>query len=366
MKKHSLFRKYFTLGVVFFFIGTSIVPAIRSGFPSEKTIITVDDEPGDADYTSIKEALDASSPGDTIEVYSGTYPEQEISIKNNDITLLGIAHELGGGDDTGRPFIQGNVALGEVLLVEASDVLISNFLIENSNGFLGGCIMANNQNNITISECVLHTKKEGDSPNKGIGIRGDHIQIINNEITFCNPGISAGTDSPSGLTITGNIVTDCGIYGGIIINGDEQNISGNRVLRCDEGIRISGTKNVIYGNDIEDCPICVESTVFDAGEKEQRGNIITQNNFKNYSFGNLSRGYWWTRSFLVSFFGVVITKKDQWIGNYWDTWIGIGPMGIRGWLVVGFVFVFYEGGIGFPLPWFEYDRHPARTPYEIP
>lgn len=366
MKKYSQFRKYFTIGIIFFFIGASIVPAMRSEFPSEKTIITVDDEPGDADYTSIKEALNASSPGDTIEVYSGTYPEQLMSIKNDNITLLGIAHELGEGNDTGRPYIQGNVALGDVLRIEANQVIISNFLIENSDGFLGGCISASKQNNITISECVLHTIKEGDNPNEGISVSGNHITIINNEISFCSLGISAGTDYPLGLTITGNVVTDCGIYGGIIINADEQNISGNTILRCDEGIRISGTKNVIYGNDIEDCPICVESTTFDTGEREQRGNIITHNNFKNYSFGNLSRGYWWTRSILVSFFGVHITKKDQWVGNYWDTWRGIGLMRIRGLLVVGFVFAFLETGIGLPLIWFEYDRHPARTPYEIP
>ncbi len=363
MKKHSLLRKYFTIGVLFFFVGTSIVPAIHSEFPSGKTVITVDDEPGDADYTSIKEALNASSPGDTIEVYSGTYPEQMMYIKNDNITLLGIAHELGGGNDTGRPFIDGNVALGDVLRIEASQVLISNFLIENSNGYNAGCIASNDQNNITISDCVLHTKKEGDNPNKGIGIRGNHIQIIHNEISFCSPGISAVTDSPLSITITGNVITDCGIYGGIVLTGDEQNISGNRILRCVEGIRIFGTKNVIYRNEIDDCPICVESTNFDPG---QRGNIITQNNFKNYSFGNLSRGYWWTRSILVTFYGVVITKKDQWVGNYWDTWIGIGPMRIRGFLVVGFVFVFLETGIGLPLPWFEYDRHPAKEPYDIP
>ncbi len=39
---------------------------------------------------------------------------------------------------------------------------------------------------------------------------------------------------------------------------------------------------------------------------------------------------------------------------------------IRGWLMVGFVFVFFETGIGLPLPGYEYDRHPARTLYEIP
>jgi hypothetical protein len=352
-------RNWVAIGTIFLFIGTSIVPSIQSEVPYEKTIITVDDEPGDADFTSIKEAVNASSPGDTIEVYSGTYPEQDIHIENENITLLGIAHELGGGNDTGRPFIKGNVSLGNVLWIEASHVLISNFIIENSNGYNAGCILANTQNNITISDCILHTLKEGDHLNPGISVRGHSIHIINNEINFCNPGIIAGTDYPLSLTITSNVITDGGIYGGIIVNGDEQNISGNRIARCEEGIRISGTKNVIYGNDIESCPICVESTIFDAPEKEQRGNIITQNNFKNYS-----RGAWWWRSIIFYFFGVYAIQKDQWIGNYWDTWIGIGPKGILGLVAIGIGYD--ETGIGVIIPWFEYDRHPVKEPYDIP
>jgi hypothetical protein len=38
----------------------------------------VDDEPGDADFISIKEAVNSSNPGDTIEVYSGIYYEEGI------------------------------------------------------------------------------------------------------------------------------------------------------------------------------------------------------------------------------------------------------------------------------------------------
>ena len=45
-----------------------------------RNTITVDDEPGDADYTSLKEAINNANTGDTIEVYSGIYIEDEISI----------------------------------------------------------------------------------------------------------------------------------------------------------------------------------------------------------------------------------------------------------------------------------------------
>lgn len=62
MKKYSLDRKYLTIGVILFFIGTSIVPSIQSEFPNEKNNIIDDDEPGDTDFTSIKEALNYSSP----------------------------------------------------------------------------------------------------------------------------------------------------------------------------------------------------------------------------------------------------------------------------------------------------------------
>jgi hypothetical protein len=105
MKKYSLVRKYSTIGVIFLFIGTSIVPSIQSEFPSEKTIITVDDEPGDADFTAIQEAVNSSNPGDTIELYSRTYLEQGIHIVKDNIIVLVISHEIGVCDDRGKPLL---------------------------------------------------------------------------------------------------------------------------------------------------------------------------------------------------------------------------------------------------------------------
>jgi len=125
-----MIRKGLAVAVILLFIGTCIIPSATSELTNGKNIITVDDEPGDADFTSIKEAVNYSSPGDTIEVYSGTYHEQEIRIVNDNITLLGISHELGEGDDSGKPFINGN-GTESVIQVEACHVIVSNFKIEN-------------------------------------------------------------------------------------------------------------------------------------------------------------------------------------------------------------------------------------------
>ncbi|MFB6089306.1 MAG: NosD domain-containing protein [Candidatus Aenigmatarchaeota archaeon] len=51
-------------------------------------IITVDDEPGDAMFTSIREAIDAADQGDIIEVYGGNYCEP-VELNKEMLTLKG-------------------------------------------------------------------------------------------------------------------------------------------------------------------------------------------------------------------------------------------------------------------------------------
>ena len=238
-------RKWLAVGIILLFVGTCTIPSVTSEQTYDKNIITVDDEPGDADFTSIKEAVNSSSPGDTIEVYSGTYPEQEICIVKDNTTLLGISHELGEGNDSGKPLIKGN-GTGRVLRVEASHVIVSNFRIEHPGAFSSVCIFVSDQNNITLTDCIIRNSKK--AMNEGIQAGDcDNIKIINNEISNCSSGISAGAQHPGSLTITGNVITDC-MYGGIELHCNQQNVSGNRIRRCEDGIRIFGTNNIIYGN----------------------------------------------------------------------------------------------------------------------
>jgi len=337
---------------------------------ADNKIIIVDDEPGDADFTSIKEAVNYSSPGDTIEVYSGTYPEQGIHIVKDNITLLGIDHELGEGDDAGKPFIKGNGS-ESVIHVEASHVIVSNFIIENSE-FGNSCIRVGMDwpeeiNNITIRDCIIRN-----SSNIGIHIASKqgliwNISIINNHINHCK-GISfrgysvpadqtsciiSGnviTDSPQwgisfyGLNciISGNVITDCRDMG-IELQENSNNISGNKIRRCKIGIQFEGADNIIYGNDIESCPVGIQYYGY--------ANIITKNNFKNYSIN----GFWFSRWFGEQF---LLQLRSRWISNYWDTWIGVGPKIILGLQAVGIGYISV-------IPGFEFDLHPAKEPYDI-
>lgn len=350
---NNLIKKGIVVAVILLFIGTCIIPSATSGLTNGKNIITVDDEPGDADFTSIKEAVNYSSPGDIIEVYSGTYPEDGIRIVKDNITLLGIAHELGEGNDTGKPFIKGN-GTETVIQVEACYVIVSNFKIENpwSKPKFACGIYINidyypfEPRNVTISDCNI-----SNSPHAGIYMYepySENITIINNHISHCNnDGIEIHSQS---CIITGNIVTDCREIG-ILFGSSLRNVSGNKIRRCRIGIQFGGENNIVYGNDIESCNVGIQNAGW--------GSIITKNNFKNYS----RIGFWFAGTFGERF--IEGFKKSRWIGNYWDTWIGIGPKIILGFSLVGWRLLRFGIQILIPIPWVDFDWHPAKEPYDI-
>lgn len=369
MKQYIFTRNCFTVGVILVLIATSIIPSIRSEPTFHKPIITVDDEPGDADFTSIKDAVNASSPGDSIWVYSGTYHEQGIHIRTNHTTLLGIPHELGQGNDSGMPNIHGD-GTAFVIHIEASHVGILNFTMENSyasNFTAHSCIMLGvdtvpfyeeyTRDNITISGCFIHNTPR---PGIWIGDVGENISIIQNEIHNCTIGvlsISVTHRFLPILNISGNVITDCSTAG-IYFDDTRQNISGNIIRRCKKGIVLypAGAHNIIYGNDIESCPVAVQSMY--------GTNTITKNNFKNYSM----LGTWFELDIYLYFPGAgllfYLTQKDTWTGNYWDSWKGSGSKIIPGKLSIGRYIWYFP--IFITIPWVEHDWHPALEPYDIP
>ena len=272
----------------------------------------------------------------------GTYFEELITIDEENISLIGISHDLVGGDDTGQPFISGNETM---LLVKASNVTVSNFRIEKQDEsgvydcciFLGDVVWTN-QGNDSISNCTLG----------GGGIYcqagGQDILVKDNNISHCG---SSGINFfyTRSFTVTQNIITDVRLNG-IFVDGEHHTISANIIKRCGIGIKERGEYNRIYRNDIENCSVGVY--LYDGF-----GNIITENNFKNYS----KIGAWWE-------WYILCYPKNKWQSNYWDSWSGVGPKWILGVLVL-WIFVFIDI-ITSPIPWFEFDWHPAKQPYDIP
>ncbi len=97
--KKNIFKKALSFIITLLIFYVIIIQIASPKKINIRNTITVDDEPGDAGYTSLKEAIINVNTGDTIEVYSGTYIEDEISIFISDLTISGIPNELGQGND---------------------------------------------------------------------------------------------------------------------------------------------------------------------------------------------------------------------------------------------------------------------------
>jgi parallel beta-helix repeat protein len=300
-----------------------------------KHVITVDDEPGDADYTSIKEALNHSSPGDTIEVYSGTYYENGILIAEEGISLIGMPYELGNGNDTGKPFINGDITgtrILNVISIVSRNVTVANFRIENRDH---------------VHDCTLLCIAWG----------ADYCTVANNTLRHSSNSIIACHSNYS--KITNNIIGNAGLHYGIIFGdyGYHTIASDNIIENCPTGICFWGGSNItVLGNRISNCSEFgidiggggLNTFRYNTIENNYVGlhiymavlNKIQHNNFKNNTYQ------------AVYNLGFSLMAGNRFFHNYWDR-PRLLPYPIQGTVLL-------------VVPWVTFDWRPALLPIKMP
>ena len=175
------------------------------------------------------------------------------------------------------------------------------------------------QNSIISKNIILNT---------GIGIFPDENNIIKENIIKNN---SVGIE----LCFENNLVY-------------ENNISFNRAW----GLFISGNDNNITRNNIY-------SNGWEAPYSNPGyGAVVTHGNRNTISFNNFIKNQ--NNAYVV----VHLYQKNTWTKNYWDDlkWMRWKP-------IKGHLHIFSFGGYDLwerILPWVNFDRHPAREPYDRP
>jgi parallel beta-helix repeat protein len=175
-------RYWLLTGVVLLCLVILSVPGVRA---AEFTVA-----PSGADFTGIQEAIAWASPGDTIKVESGLYPE---SLRiNKQISLVGI--DTGGGAPVIDPKKKGNAI--EIL---ANGCTVKGFAIQNSDLLSGIRVMSRDN---TVSDNVLKNNAQG------IYLAlADNNTLTGNTITASiRSGITL--ESAGGNTIENNRVAD--------------------------------------------------------------------------------------------------------------------------------------------------------------
>jgi nitrous oxidase accessory protein len=392
MIKNHIIWKCLAVGIILLFVGTCFIPAIaqdtqKSQSASRDNWLYVGGS-GPGNYTSIQDAINDSSNGDTIFVYDDSSPYYENNIWiNTSINLIGenkyttIIDGKGGGNST------------DVIRISANKVKVTGFTISNCSGCIEdtGIYIGHAKDhginhyrdiktvfNANISDNIFINTATGI-----MEIKTFHTIISGNLITsmgvpdgFKNTtdfGIGCGTASS---TIKGNTIlnprvsgmdfsyTHCLVEGNVISNGTQPSnhrgitqmfcsnkiigntisnfwygisldfsimntISQNNISRCHLGIFVvESFSNSVTNNNItfcEDYGVLLEYSILTS---------VKENNFIN---NNISA------SFMKSI-GI------RWVRNYWDDWSGTGPKVIK----------------SIDNTKVKFDWHPAQEPYNIP
>ncbi|HEC77085.1 MAG TPA: hypothetical protein ENI33_07510 [Thermoplasmatales archaeon] len=202
------------------------------------TTIYVDDD-GTADTTSIQEAINWASNGDTIYVYSGTYEESLVIDK--DINLIGENKE-----NTVIRGVQIDVYTWATIKVARSHARISNFTItRHDEDYVFWGIYLYFSQDIFISQCIIKNMYAG-----GINIEYSSNNIISHCDIF-NGGTGMYIHFSDDNTIYNCLIHNNSIKGIWICRSDGNNISKSYIYSNDNGIEIKiSNDNLIFYNNL--------------------------------------------------------------------------------------------------------------------
>jgi len=251
------------------------------------------------------------------------------------------------------------------------------------------------------------------SRGRGVGILlsySHNNRIINNNVThyydyiylsYSNnntiDGNKIGTGGDDGIytwytmnnTISNNTISSVGGNGMDLYGCTNSLISNNIIISSRYGIYILGSNNIITENSISDTTYgidffdCSSFTVIKNNVSYNSGvGMSLRNSFffklsENTFYHNVKAGLEITRSHFISVIKNNFIENNpsaffandfltKWKQNYWDDYLGIGAKKIIG--VFGIIVPNpnpFEDDIVIMLPWINFDRFPARTPYDF-
>ena len=228
------------------------------------------------EYSSIQDAVNASSEGDIIVVSSGTYYENIYIEGKKDITIL--------GEDRQSTIIDGSGKSHTIYISSCSGIVIMGFTIRNAGGAGNDNIFLVDTRNATISNNIIKNSADSD----GIAlVRCEHV-ILSDNVIENNP--------------------DDGIR---LVRSSYNNILRNLISGNQEGIclQFSSCNNTIFNNTIEG------NAMYGIRIISSNFNIIYQNTFKNNDINAYD-------SCENTWYNAEIKK-----GNYWDDYCGVDANG---------------------------------------
>ncbi|DAC73363.1 MAG TPA: hypothetical protein DSN98_00315 [Thermoplasmata archaeon] len=326
-------RKCLAVSIILLFVGTCIIPTTAQD--AEKPLPTSRGNwlyvggNGPGNYSTIQDAVDNASDGDTVYVYHGIYNQTPYSSECvkifKSISLI--------GEDKNTTIINGT-RKWDVVCVLTDGVHISGFTVQNcGTGTYPGA-------GVHIFEPT------------GISRIDD---IIVHDMIIVNNSIGVTMYDCFNTSFFNNIFISNG--GGCrVIDSNNCSIHHNVFIKNSVGIDVVDEGSIdIHHNEFRES---LEEGVYCAN---CRGVTVRLNNFID---NKVHASFLKYQSLLGS--PSLIKYKQHWESNYWSDWNKTTPKPIRGDIVI-FLFSYFLAFLWIPLPLlsFEFDLTPVQEPYYI-
>jgi len=258
-----------------FLVGVTVLFALAAQNVSAATL-TVDDD-GEAEYTTIQEAIDNATEGDTIRVWEGIYYENVLV--NETMSLVGNGSEEttidGGGND-------------DVVKISADWVNISGFMVTGS-GDDSGIMVESDNNNIFENNCsnnyfgihlsyssnCIITNNTCENDSTGITLFRSSFCVMTNNTCSSNNHYGISLQSSSYCTIENNTCSSNG--NGILFRSSDHNTITNNSANSNS-CGIFFLDGNIYNT--------ISNNTFDWNNLGIFCFFSSENNFFNNSFSN--------------------------------------------------------------------------------
>jgi parallel beta-helix repeat protein len=220
---------------------------------------------GSGNFSSIQEAVDAATSGDTVFVFQGTYHENIVL----DTSLILVGEERNGTILNGR-------RTGNVIKINADSVTIQGFTITQSGlifpnagvnvssnyNMISGTTIQDNFYGITMYEASFNTIRGNLIENNdhcGMYISRSFSNSIESNVfrnhTYNGVGVYDASDDNR---IVNNSFTDNGYCGVNLRLSSNNTVSGNLIADNNIGIHIPNMENTIEDNTIRDNRVDIE------------------------------------------------------------------------------------------------------------
>lgn len=237
------------------------------GFP--RTIIVPDD------YSTIQEAINAASNGDTIFVSTGRYYEGVIV--NKSVSIIGESSDTTTIYGTVEGYQQNNV--GNPFHISADNVVIQNFAIIQGDEY-HGALRASFCRNLSIkNNCIGYDPHYGRY--SGIGIALENCSDFSITQNMIQGGGHIQIQGSLNGEVTENTLTNL-VYSILVYSSSNVRFLSNTISQCDEGIQLIDSPNSMFDqNHISS----VNGAISGISLSKSPGSVITENQITNCTGG---------------------------------------------------------------------------------